>query len=370
MEINECIYQSNVSIKYVFEKSAVTKNPLHDDWLVVMFSAFNSPESERQYSYNYMRACQGIPCTNRLYILDDYGPRGCYYIGKDMKYDVETSVISLILWICAQNNIPWSNVIMAGSSKGGSAALYFGLKYNAGHVVCGAPQIYIADYVNSAAKETLSYLIGEASDSARYTELNQLIFKQLEKHLYTKINILTSENDWQYAAHVLPFENMLIQKNIPANVDVSNVIKNHNDIGTYYPFYLQRYVLREMYGINIQNIEFKAYENVLSVWIDTEFPLLDEFKFEVLVYKGNNIAKKTALEEQTWEYVLTINGIYNIDVSLLYHGNMIFHMRSKQLSVGSEVCRIQKTQLTNEGTKLYFELIVESEERLKYAFYV
>lgn len=91
MNINEKIYSSNLDIKYYFEESASKS-----EYLLVIFSGFNRIDAKIQKQYNYIRALSGIDC-NKLFILDSYGSRGCYYIGKNMNFEVETSVLSLII---------------------------------------------------------------------------------------------------------------------------------------------------------------------------------------------------------------------------------------------------------------------------------
>ena len=62
--------------------------------------------------------------------------------------DIETSVVSLISNIMHENNILFKNVISVGSSKGGTAALYYGMKYNYGNIIVGAPQYKIGTYLS------------------------------------------------------------------------------------------------------------------------------------------------------------------------------------------------------------------------------
>lgn len=131
---NEKIHVSNNGIRYCFKK-AKFKNK---DKLIVIFSAFSSDRAK----YNYINTLSLFDC-NKLYILDDYGSKGSYYLGLNGMLDIETSVVSLISNIMHENNILFKNVISVGSSKGGTAALYYGMKYNYGNIIVGAPQYKI-----------------------------------------------------------------------------------------------------------------------------------------------------------------------------------------------------------------------------------
>ena len=125
----EQIFNDAVDIKYLFKPGQTKK-------LLVIFSGFNSPEDTRQLSYNYSRTLSGLNC-NKLYILDDPDPRGSYYIGNITEKKQEKSVISLINHYMNTLNLDYSDIISCGSSKGGTAAIYFGYKYSFGNIIAG-----------------------------------------------------------------------------------------------------------------------------------------------------------------------------------------------------------------------------------------
>lgn len=255
MNIDEKVYKSNCDIKYFFSPCSYKSA-----YLVVVFSAFNSPEAERQISYNYISALSNIDC-NKLYILDSYGPRGSYYIGEEMNFEFETSVISLITYIASGLNISLKNVISAGSSKGGSAALYFGLKYNFGNIISGAPQTRIADYIISVSPVTADYMLGTNREKSKIDKLNNIIFKQTDKPILSQIYLFTSENDWQYQFHVEPFVKRLNEKNENLDLIKDNNMKSHGDIALFFPKFLQNKLLEIVLGIKIEKIDFSIGDN-------------------------------------------------------------------------------------------------------------
>ncbi|AHF08479.1 hypothetical protein DESME_04470 [Desulfitobacterium metallireducens DSM 15288] len=226
------IYKTNSPINYVLQKG-VTNTHL----LVIIFSGFNSPEDKIQHSYNYMRVLSPIDC-HKLFILDSYGPRGCYYLGQNMSFEVETSVLSLITSIVRRLNVDWQNIVAVGSSKGGSAALYFGLKYNFGYIIAGAPQVLLADYINKTTVETARFILGEDNPKENSIHLNEIIFKQLDKIVDTEIYLLSSENDWQYQIHVKPLLDEMDKHNVKYHIKIDNAMKSHGDIATYFPNFL------------------------------------------------------------------------------------------------------------------------------------
>ena len=210
MIIDEKIYKTNCEIKYFFQQAKYDC-----EHLIVIFSSFNSKTAIQQHSYNYIRALSGFNC-HKLFILDSYGPRGSYYLGENMNFEVETSVVSLITYIASKYQILNKNIVSVGSSKGGSAALYYGLKYNFGNIVAGAPQTRIADYILRVTEETAKYMLGETLDNVdRIDKLNNIIFYQFEKEIRSKIYLLTSKNDTQFEPHIVPLLDVIKQKALP-----------------------------------------------------------------------------------------------------------------------------------------------------------
>lgn len=257
LKFSEETYETNLSIRYVFEEGINNK-----DFLVVVFSGFNSPNAEVKHSYNYIRSLRQIDC-NKLFILDSYGPRGCYYIGENMSFEVETSVVSLITFIARKLDIKWSNIITAGSSKGGSAALYYGLKYNVGHIICGAPQTLIADYINRVTEETANYMLGTINQSEKAVQLNQIIYKQLSKDVLSKIHLLSSESDSQYKTQVEPFLNTMENLGINFSATIDNKMKSHSDIATHFPSFLVNTLLLIMYDVSIKD---RVLKKIYNIW--------------------------------------------------------------------------------------------------------
>ncbi|UTB33053.1 MAG: hypothetical protein NKF70_01910 [Methanobacterium sp. ERen5] len=129
IETNEKIHGKDKVIKYIFCEGKISNQ------LVVTFPAF--AKSNQPPQYNYIRTLRNCKCS-RLFILDDFGPRGSYLIGETRDNSIEESVISLINDICLEHSIKKENVIVNGTSKGGYCALYYGIKYKFGYVIAGA----------------------------------------------------------------------------------------------------------------------------------------------------------------------------------------------------------------------------------------
>lgn len=222
----EKIFSSIHPIKYYFEKAKLNNK----NKLMIIFSAFSTDEAK----YNYISTLKTCDC-NKLFILDDFGSKGTYYLGLKGDFNIETSVMALISYIMSKNNILFSNVISIGSSKGGSAAIYFGLKYNFGDVIAGAPQYKIGTYLSDLSISDYALeIFGEISDCNRI-KYNNLI--RLSANTCTNIYLLTSDGDNQYKKVLKEFEFVSRELNIKLNIDKCE-INNHGEISREFPKFL------------------------------------------------------------------------------------------------------------------------------------
>ena len=365
VKFNEQTYESNLQIKYVFEKSST-----NSDFLIVVFSGFNSLNHPVQKIYNYMRTLAEID-ANKLFILDGYGPRGCYYIGEKLNYNVETSVQSLISYIARICNVEHENIICAGSSKGGSAALYFGLKYNYGHVIAGAPQTRIADYISVACPLTTEYMLGnDENTEALKDELNNIIFKQLSKPVLTDLYILSSKNDWQYTRHVVPLVNELKSKNINYELILDDNMENHNDIAKFFPAYLIKTINIIMFGV--ESVDASISNSHESITIDVNLKTV------------KNSTKKISyqymfkLEEQyshissspSYTFKPTTIGSFICSVAILVDDKKAFTINLGEKVVDKKRYNLKGYKFCKENNNIVFSLDIDTNEHLQYAFYL
>ncbi|MBS6503597.1 MAG: hypothetical protein KH415_18625 [Clostridium sp.] len=222
----EKIFSSIHPIKYYFEKAKLNNK----NKLMIIFSAFSTDDAK----YNYISTLKTCDC-NKLFILDDFGSKGTYYLGLKGDFNIETSVMALISYIMSKNKILFSNVISIGSSKGGSAAIYYGLKYNFGNIIAGAPQYKIGTYLSDLSISDYALeIFGEISDCNRI-KYNNLI--RLSANTCTNIYLLTSDGDNQYKKVLKEFEFVSRELNIKLNIDKCE-INNHGEISREFPKFL------------------------------------------------------------------------------------------------------------------------------------
>lgn len=229
----EKIHSSERDIHYVLQESS-------KPYLIVVYSGF-SPAGKPPL-YNYVNTLSDVDC-NKLFILD-WGPRGCYYIGKDRDHSVERSVVDLIDTISVSKGISRQQVINCGSSKGGFAALYLTLKYGYGHAIVGSPQTLVGDYLLKqvvSASDVAEFISGGKSDSD-LVYLNSLLFDVVESTNHKPdIHIHLGRGEYHYKQHVLPFNEWMDKRGIPYNLDLGDY-DTHAEVAKHYPPFLKKHI--------------------------------------------------------------------------------------------------------------------------------
>lgn len=233
---NEKVFNGIVPVKHLMIPSKT-----HSNHLVVVFSGF--PSQGNPPAYNYIRSLDDID-TNKLYILDDYNhthPSGAtYYLGSKRDNSVEMSVVSLITKVANELGINHKNIITVGSSKGGFASLYFGLKYSFGYAISGAPQTRLGSYLiwNGSQATYVGAFIAGGTDEDSKSYLNNLLFDVAASSTnHPSIYLHVGEGDHHYKGHVTPFTDHLEDIGIPFQIDVADY-KEHSQVGEYFPPYL------------------------------------------------------------------------------------------------------------------------------------
>lgn len=258
---NEYVFHGKRDINYLFHKGAKDS-----PFLLVSFQAVPSVKNGKPVKlYNYKKFLKEVN-LHRLFIEDTCGDFGCYYLCNNMNFDVEETVIELIETTMAKYNIKKENVIVLGSSKGGTSALYYGLKYGFGHIISGAPQTKIASYLKRYRPEMLEYMIGKDLAQENIDKIDAIVLEQVKPTCTSKINLLTSTNDSQYEPHIMPLVDALKKAKIEFTIAFEPRVEKHKDIATYFPNFLAQHVLRiinETY--NLATPKFKYTSNAFSL---------------------------------------------------------------------------------------------------------
>lgn len=134
-------------------------NP-HPDKLAIVFSAVN-PIGD--FTYNYRASFTNFKGAV-LYVLDDFGDQGAYYLSSGRSLAEFRSVQGLLKSVMTELEISPNAVSAFGSSKGGAAALLHGVTLGVSNVFAGAPQYLIGNFLKDPHPNILEYISGGISE--------------------------------------------------------------------------------------------------------------------------------------------------------------------------------------------------------------
>ena len=202
------------------------------DVLIVVFSGF--PAKGKSAAYNMVATLEGVS-ANRLYILDDFGyqNRGAYYLGENGEFSVRDAVLNFLKTFASHKTV------FCGSSKGGTAAIYFGLLFGADYVIAGAPQYYLGDYLTSEeAHVPIFEAMAGSVDPISIEKYNNILPKSIVSACHSakkpRFLIHYSPEEHTYPSHIFHMLNDLQQYEFVVEHDVQHYEK-HSDVALYFP---------------------------------------------------------------------------------------------------------------------------------------
>lgn len=196
--------------------------------LVVIFSGFGLYGN---YTYDFRGASLDNVPSHILWIKDSFFGNCCYYLCHKMDFSVEESVKDFIFKFCQEHFLDISNITLVGGSKGGSAALYFGIKYSFKNIISAAPQIHIGSFNTRVHKDVAAHMMrGEEDISILDHIFDQIIIStsNTEKNIY----IFSSPVD-QYETCIQIHSSLTKFKNFNHIITKSRCVEQHNQITSY-----------------------------------------------------------------------------------------------------------------------------------------
>ncbi|WP_461168973.1 accessory Sec system protein Asp2 [Arthrobacter sp. Z1-15] len=199
--------------------------------LVVVFSGF-CPIGKYNFDGTVADGCRfGI-----LWINDVFDGDNCYYLCSGMNFSVEAAVVSLINDELERLGLTKDECTLFGYSKGGSAALYFGLKYNFSKILASAPQMHIGSFTKVNFPSSYSHMIGPTDSVQSTTLLDRLLPDELQndQNLYKNIYLISSLDDQFHQTEVVPYLHMWKKyKNFNLIMTSSELVREHKTVGQY-----------------------------------------------------------------------------------------------------------------------------------------
>lgn len=228
------------NLKYYYSPCRKSKT------LIISFAGFPGPGAAP--GYNYVFRLKGIR-ANQLYLLDDiWNPVsvGSYYLGKDGEWYLEKDVTDLIRQMKEQYG--FDKVIMIGSSKGGTSALYFGIKMEADCCIIGAPQYHVGSYLSSEhLKPILKTIMGDDSQGS-IDQLNNYIPLEIQKDHAKKpiVYIHYSPKEHTYRDHIKDMLSDLKENGYKVIEDSGYDYKQHSEVAKHFPAFLIKTIKGEL----------------------------------------------------------------------------------------------------------------------------
>lgn len=215
---------NGVQVKYKHKYSKYDFNHI-----IFVFSGFNDMLPG---NYDFIQALDNCPC-DVVWINDDFEGMYSYYLCINMDFKIEVAVTQLMISFLKNKNLSWHNITVTGFSKGGTAALYYGLKLNISNIVVTVPQIYIGDYIDRSWEGPAKHMMGLEYSKTKVHYLNNLIPNLLksDNNLKRNIYLLTSEADEQYYSHITPVLSDLSKySNFNLLKTFSLFVRQHNQV--------------------------------------------------------------------------------------------------------------------------------------------
>ncbi|MFJ8077347.1 hypothetical protein ACIQ7Q_26300 [Streptomyces sp. NPDC096176] len=174
--------------------------------LTVVFANLAAPDD-----YGWSTGVLDDLRSNILWIRDRFAGGLTYYLCREMDFGVERSVIDLIARVMKSLDLTPNDVTLWGSSKGGSAALYFGLRYGFRNIVASAPQFRIGTFVRDVYPKVGRSVMGEGLAEQDVRSLDSVLPDLLMAGANQEANIylVSSPQDEQYPTQIEPFLGML-----------------------------------------------------------------------------------------------------------------------------------------------------------------
>jgi len=170
--------------------------------LVIVFANFSAPED-----FGWSNGVLDNIRANVLWIRDRFDGENSYYMCKGMDFSIEASVTSLIARVMNALSLTPADCTLIGSSKGGSAALYFGLRYGFQNIVAIAPQFMIGSYVREMHPRAAQFMTGDSVSDENVRILDSILPDLVVGGTNAGANIylFSSPADEQYHRQIEPF---------------------------------------------------------------------------------------------------------------------------------------------------------------------
>ena len=164
------------------------------DKLLIVFSAFTGDKRR----FNYVTSFKDLKC-DKLFVLDPWGCKGSYNLYENGQNYPEMITKQLLDKIV--NGAGYKYVYTAGTSKGGTEAIYFGLAMNVDVVFSGACQYNLGTYLGrDEFQDIFKGMMGRDAGESDVIKLNEQMYDTLRTYKGNKtiVHVFYSKNELTY----------------------------------------------------------------------------------------------------------------------------------------------------------------------------
>ena len=218
-------------LKYLYFKK-------RSDTLLVCFAAF-PPGNIRVY--NNVKGFKDLD-VDRLYISDTFGYKGSYYLFENGNSEPFLLTDSFIKSFIGSGK--YRHVYMAGTSKGGSCAIMFGLRHKAEKIFAGACQYHLGTYLNTPDRyKVFEGMMGVNASLKEQQKLDAVMPGIIEenKNSSSEVYILYSKQEHTYKDDIEDLLHDLKRDNIRV-IEKEEFFTNHGEVGRYFIPYVKSIV--------------------------------------------------------------------------------------------------------------------------------
>lgn len=198
--------------------------------LVVIFSGYR----ERETYDLFGSSTSNLKC-DILWIEDWFENNHAYYIRTGESFWPAEGVQALIEKVLDERKLSKNECTLAGFSKGASASLYHGLKYNYKNIISAAPRMNLGSSNLKRHPDVFKNMTKEGSQD-EVDALDKIIpdlikrSNDIEKNIY----LFSSPSDYQYKNEIHPFLNDYQKYNNFNYIETdSPLVKEHIDVTWY-----------------------------------------------------------------------------------------------------------------------------------------
>lgn len=206
------------------------------DKLLIVFSAFTGDKRR----FNYVTSFKDLKC-DKLFVLDPWGCKGSYNLyenGENYPEQITRRLLTKIV-----NGGGYKYLYAAGTSKGGTEAIYFGLPLDVDVVFTGACQYSLGTYLGRAEfRNIFEGMMGKEAGQCEVEHLNKKIYDSLRNYNgdKTTVHVFYSKKELTYERQIIDLLRDLKDNNIPFE-DIESDFEKHEDVAGPFVKYVNDY---------------------------------------------------------------------------------------------------------------------------------